>query len=579
MRFLAILAFLMTNLVFNGEAQRIKYKNLFPILQSKDYKTAEPQLLTFLEENNDEANAYFYLGEIIVSKLDSVEIFPTTEKYDSMINKAIAAYKKSIELVDDREVRKNDEYYAAYNRRDLRTGKFGIKKSDIHLDYENKIKAASKKKETVANLHELKEKSIQEFEQLTKEVSQLYESYSDESSFLLRSNDASRKTLKEVEDSYTNFKTTYQDFVDQLSSLNHPAYNPALNFVEITSWEGLKPLQADFTDFSIKIQDYAKYFDDLVKEIEEEVNPLKELLYKTDAELTESISTIREATDSLNFKNVIISEELKNGLNTYDDSQVILNLLKYKKRKSRSEFLSNKSLFPILVDSTNVYQRANLVEGYKDNLAAQYELIESIGQNLNERIINDFKLFLDSFEPSIQSYIETEKTVLKQKLDSVSQRSEFMARQIQFFNHGKDSIYLTPLIAATHNSSKYVIKTIELDSMLLIGGVFDNTPFLASAGFDMSIIDFKLYEDTTLSISNMLLLNENLLVNFDSDLEEEEQQFIEYLSPDLNQIWTFEYQSSSTLGKAKVEAGIFFLYDQEGQVLNTLNSQGEVIGN
>jgi hypothetical protein len=84
---------------------------LFPVLQSKDYKAAEPQLLKFLEDNDDEANAYFYLGEIIVSKLDSVEFFPSTEKYDSMTNLAIESYKKAISLVDEREVRKNDEYY------------------------------------------------------------------------------------------------------------------------------------------------------------------------------------------------------------------------------------------------------------------------------------------------------------------------------------------------------------------------------------------------------------------------------------------------------------------------------------
>ncbi|WP_375577680.1 hypothetical protein ABWH96_11525 [Marivirga tractuosa] len=578
MRIFIITFFFLMYFVTSAEAQRIRYKNLFPILQSKDYKTAEPQLLKFLEDNDNEANAYFYLGEIIVSKLDSIEVFPTTEKYDSMANRAISAYKRAIELVDDREVRKNDEYYAAYNRRDLRTGKFGIKKSDIHLDYETKIKTVTKKKETVSSLYELKENSVKAYDQLTKTSREFYQSYPDESSFLLRSNSDNLKALQEVEVAYSEFIETYNQFVDELKSLNHPAYNPELKIVDITNWEGLKPIKSDFSDFTITVQDYAKYLTDLKQKIEIEVNPLKELLYKTDAELTEAISKNKNATDSSSIKKIMISEELKNGLNTFDKSEVILNLLKYKKRKSQSVILVNQSIYPVLKDSTNIYQRANLVQDYKESLASQLELIEFIEENINERIILDFKLFLDKFQPSIESYIKTEKTILEQKLDSVSKRSDFMANQIQFFNHEKDSIFLTPLIAATNDSKKYVIKTIELDSMLLIGGLFDKTPFVASATFDMKINNFKLYRDSTLSISNMMLLNDNLLINFDSELDDTKQHRAEYLSLNLQELWKFEYQSNSTLGDAKVEAGIFFLYDQNGKVLSTLNSQGEKIG-
>lgn len=146
MRLILLITILCSSFVFNSYSQRVRYKNIFPLLQSKDYISAEPLLLQFLQENDDEANAYFYLGEIINSKLDTVEIFPSTEKYDSMANLAIDSYKKAISLVDDRELRKNDDYYMAYNRRDLRTGKFAIKKSDVHLDYENKIASVSRKK-------------------------------------------------------------------------------------------------------------------------------------------------------------------------------------------------------------------------------------------------------------------------------------------------------------------------------------------------------------------------------------------------------------------------------------------------
>lgn len=560
------------------EAQRIRYKNLFPILQSKDYKAAEPQLLQFLEDNDDEANAYFYLGEIIVSKLDTVRIFPSTSKFDSLANLAIDAYKKSISLVDDREVRRNDDYYAAYNRRDLRTGKFGIKISDIHLDYENKIKEITEKKELIAEIYALKEKLFKEYEQFSKIVNVFYEAYPDESAFILRANSKDNEDLKKIIDQYNEFIIDYNEFSTKLKSLKHPLYKPQLAIIEIESWDGLKPIQSDLNSFSITIQDYENYLKSLSDKIEAEVKPLKDLLFKTDAALDEGIAKNKDVKDSADVQKMDIPNELKSGLSKLDKSEVILNLLKYKIQKSKTDLLTNENLYPVLTDSSNIYQRANIVEKYKEELSAQLELIRVVDETINDRTVTDFQLFFDGFEPSIEGYINTEKTILEQKLNNVTQRSETMARQIQFFTNENDSIYLTPLIAATKESKKYVIKTIELDSMLLVGGLIVDDPFVASAGFDMKIKSFKLL-DSAFTVNNMLLINNNLLINLRSEGENKKSQILRYLSSNLEEIWKLEYESESTLGDAKVEAGIYFIYDEDGNVLKTLNSVGEIIGN
>jgi|GEM_PF-4622408 hypothetical protein len=560
------------------EAQRIRYKNLFPILQSKDYKAAEPQLLQFLEDNDDEANAYFYLGEIIVSKLDTVRIFPSTSKFDSLANLAIDAYKKSISLVDDREVRRNDDYYAAYNRRDLRTGKFGIKISDIHLDYENKIKEITEKKELIAEIYALKEKLFKEYEQFSKIVNVFYEAYPDESAFILRANSKDNEDLKKIIEQYNEFIIDYNEFSTKLKSLKHPLYKPQLAIIEIESWDGLKPIQSDLNSFSITIQDYENYLKSLSDKIEAEVKPLKDLLFKTDAALDEGIAKNKDVKDSADVQKMEIPNVLKSGLSKLDKSEVILNLLKYKIQKSKTDLLTNENLYPVLIDSSNIYQRANIVEKYKEELSAQLELIRVVDETINDRTVTDFQLFFDGFEPSIEGYINTEKTILEQKLNNVTQRSETMARQIQFFTNENDSIYLTPLIAATKESKKYVIKTIELDSMLLVGGLIVDDPFVASAGFDMKIKSFKLL-DSAFTVNNMLLINNNLLINLRSEGENKKSQILRYLSSNLEEIWKLEYDSESTLGDAKVEAGIYFIYDEDGNVLKTLNSAGEIIGN
>lgn len=579
MRLFIIVSLLVIGFNSKSDAQRIRYKNLFPILQSKDYKTAEPQLLKYLEDNDDEANAYFYLGEIIVSKLDSIEIFPTTEKYDSMANKAIEAYKKAITLVDDREVRKNDEYYAAYNRRDLRTGKFEIKKSDIHLDYENKIKAVSKKTELIKEIHELKAQSADKYKNLNIKVEEFYNAYPDEISFVLRANSFDIEASQEIINSFKKFTDVFRNFVDKLNSLNHPAYSPELKTVEIVNWDGLKPIQAELSDFSVSVQDYEQYLSQLNEQIDNQVKELKSLLFRTDAKFNEAISKNRTAIDSTQIQKMTISEELKTALKKYDKSDVIVNLLRYKQYKSQSELLRNQNIYPVLRDSSNIYQRANLVEDYQHKLNDQYDLLVNLDEKLNERIVKNFQLFMDGFMPSIEAYLETELTIAKQKLDSATKRSELMASQIKFFVYDSDSIYMTPMIAANRQSSNYIMNTIELDSLLLIGGVLKKQPFIAMAGFDMQINKLEILRDSTFTINNMFLLNSNLMLNLRNINQENTIQFLFYFSPNLEEIWSLEYENEATLGDAKVEAGIFFIYDQDGNVLKTLNSQGEIIGN
>lgn len=579
MRFILLISIFCFSIVFNSSSQRIKYKNVFPLLQSKDYKSAEPLLLKFLEDNDDEANAYFYLGEIIGSKLDTVEIFPSTKKYDSMVNLAVESYKKAIELVDDREVRKNDEYYIAYNRRDLRTGKFGIKTSDVHLDYENKIAAVSSRKELIHELHQLKTEIISLYEEFKNDVKDFYSSYPDESSFMLRANADDREALSKILKSFNNFTSQYSTFADKVNALNHPLYQAELKFSAINKWNDLKPKEINFSDFKINIQDYDTYLSQLDSKIETEVRPIKELLLKTDNDFNNALKLNESVEDSAAIKDMIIPDELKTGLAQLDNKNLVYDLLRYKQLKNRSALLTNINLFPVLTDSSNIYQRTNIFKKYKSRLSDQLELIKSIESKINDRIKLDFATYFAGFKPSIDAYINTEKTILEKKYEDVAEKSKKMEIDIQYFTTETDTIYITPLNAAAHNGEKFVLDIIESDTSLLLVGSWNKQPFVANAGFDMKINYKVIEDDTTYIVNKMLDLNNNVLVNFKSIEEENQSQLLLYLSYKMEELWRLEFESENMLGDAKEEAGIFFLYDESGKVLKTLNANGEVIGN
>ncbi|MCZ6899796.1 MAG: hypothetical protein O7F74_06130, partial [Bacteroidetes bacterium] len=134
--FAALLLLFLSNSLYS---QKIKYKDLFPLLNAKKYEDAEPFLRNYLFKEPDHANANYQMGLIFQSKINDLDILKEVDQLQVLTDSAVLYFKKSKELINEKEIKKKDEFYQAFNRRDLRSGKFGIKLSDVHFDIENRI--------------------------------------------------------------------------------------------------------------------------------------------------------------------------------------------------------------------------------------------------------------------------------------------------------------------------------------------------------------------------------------------------------------------------------------------------------
>src|SRR5688572_14470038 len=126
-------------LVQTAYGQKVKYKDIFALLSTKQYESAEPFLKKYLKENDDNPNAFLYMGIIYHEKANKEDILRQTARTTGYMDSEIYFYDKAYKAITEKEVKRNDEYYQAYNRRDLRTGEFGVKLSDIQFDLEKKM--------------------------------------------------------------------------------------------------------------------------------------------------------------------------------------------------------------------------------------------------------------------------------------------------------------------------------------------------------------------------------------------------------------------------------------------------------
>jgi tetratricopeptide (TPR) repeat protein len=130
---------LLSFIVSTSFGQKIKYKDIFGLLNTKRYEEAEPFLKRYLKETDDNPNAFLYMGIIYQEKSAKDDVLKQTKRAMAHMDSAIFFYDKAYKSINEKEVKRNDEFYQAYNRRDLRTGEFGVKLSDIQFDLEKKI--------------------------------------------------------------------------------------------------------------------------------------------------------------------------------------------------------------------------------------------------------------------------------------------------------------------------------------------------------------------------------------------------------------------------------------------------------
>jgi len=134
---ITMLALSLTFLQLTIYAQRlIKYEDLFVLLNAKQYEQAEPFLKRYLKQNEPNPNAYLFMGAIYQDKLANINDESLAMNYT---DSAILYYSKAISKLSISHLNSNIEYYQAYTRKDLRTGKFGIQFEDILYDINRRI--------------------------------------------------------------------------------------------------------------------------------------------------------------------------------------------------------------------------------------------------------------------------------------------------------------------------------------------------------------------------------------------------------------------------------------------------------
>ncbi|MBL7871283.1 MAG: hypothetical protein JNM78_06715 [Cyclobacteriaceae bacterium] len=342
-------------------AQKVKYKDLIELLNAKQYEMAEPFLKRYLQSETDNPSAYLYMGIIYQENSSKNDILKETETLLNNIDSAIFFLNKALPMLTEKEIKRHDENYQVYVRRDPRTAEFAIKQSDIQLDIETRVKALKEKKEKLKPLKSNFLQAQKLYEKANVLFKAIQEKYASENEMFLRSEESLLAELNTLSLVFDSCQLAFKNYKTILPELGKTGYNQQQALLKIDDFKKDGLTTTDFMLSDLKVWDYSGWVKKSVETIQKEIVPMRDQLVAYDVEINKLREKLKK--DSVSVKNELskLADKLPYiQLNKFDTNPMPAELFSMKivELEYLSGLIANKHLH----DSASVIVRMNCIK-------------------------------------------------------------------------------------------------------------------------------------------------------------------------------------------------------------------------
>ncbi len=449
-RFLSILVFVLLPVL--GFTQKLKYKDIFNLLSTNQFEAAEPFLKRYVRETPDNPNAFLYLGIIYDKKSQTVDILRNTTESINYMDSALLLYDRAYKTIDEKELKKNKDNYIMYFRRDLRTGEYGVKISDVRFEIET---STNNLRERIDKVKMVKH-YFSQAENLYSSSNELYRSlqatYPTERELYLQSDENTLKALATLSVRFDSCTKAFDHYKISIGNIPKSGYTPVWNLVEIRDFNKDGIEMVNFYENNVRAWDYKGYADNVRNLIVKELNPIRDNLVKYDIEINKLRQRLVE--DSISVKSdliKIVDNLLKERISKFDPDPLPLAILAMK--AAELEYLSTIVENRKVNTADDVVVKLQLTSKVDKDLKKLDSIssllvqrnIEEEAKNYQHYIANTFSndSMLKSYVKAKKDYTEREKRKLKRELD-------FHREALRWIVTENDSIPLEKGIADTN---------------------------------------------------------------------------------------------------------------------------------
>ncbi len=398
---------------------QIKFKDLFPTFMGMSNQELKTALKQYLVTDQDHPNANFRLALVYEKNYRTAD--PLTEYEYALANaeQAKLRYIKSKQLVDDREVSRNNEYYfpvfKTYDAKGKPDVPFDIVSKKITNGYDScqlfisRIPAIYLNFTKSVNFYD---KAVKEFAALNNEFRSLEDLY------LYYDNDIANR-LTDLKSNYDSAHHYFDRYLELTKSYPIAYHKQSYHIKPIVTYrlDGLIT-RMNFLVNDVEFWDYASWVDHVKKNVTNDIANLRAKLIQNEDKLDESLKNILNSTGE-NIKTYHPEKQLVFNLNNYDKQSLVLALLDYKTFK-QDWLIKNKNNPD---DSVNHERNAQILSDLIYSNRSADTLMEQVKTRLLPEKVRKHKDFLERYygsEGGLKKYVNEESDFISKTFTEYS---------------------------------------------------------------------------------------------------------------------------------------------------------------
>jgi hypothetical protein len=323
--------------------QRVKYKDLVVQLPSLSPEQQKNKLKEYVSEDLDHPNANFRLALLYEHNYRNTD--PLTSFAFTMANaeQARIRYLKARQLCDQREVDRNNEYYAPIFKMVDDKGRPSVPFATVSAKITGGYDSAGIFMEKMPAIYKAFTKSVNAYDQAVKIFALINMRYpSPEDLYMLYD--------KDLDVPFTNLKASYDTCIAALNQYlaltkAYPLKGHQQTFqvkpIETYHLDGLIT-RLTFLTPTIELWDYGTWVDKTRKIVQTEIAELRKHLVETNDHLDQTLKKISTSSDTQMPGLTSIDKHVAFTLNNFDRQSVIQSLMDYKQFKEQWD-IENRS--------------------------------------------------------------------------------------------------------------------------------------------------------------------------------------------------------------------------------------------
>ncbi|MBL7843417.1 MAG: hypothetical protein JNK44_06105 [Cyclobacteriaceae bacterium] len=440
-------------LPFGSVAQKLKYKEIFNLLDAKEYEKAEPFLRSYINETKSvEPSAYLFMATIYEQKTAKDDVLKNVQQSFTNIDSALFFFDKAYATINEKEFKgSSKDYYAMYSKRDLRSGEFGVKLLDVQFIIEKSTAALKERKDKVKMVNYYFTQAEEYYKGAYTLFDSLQNSFPGEREFYLRADEAVLKKLTDLSSRYESAKKAFDSYKVSSGNLGKTGYNHSWSVSEIKNFKKEGNTLTDFYQDKLEVWDYKKFADQSIALVNNELKPIRENLLKYDIEINKLREKLKN--DSVSVKSdltKLVASLLSEKLKKFDPDPLPMNVFAVK--------VANLEYRSTLVEHIKGDKKNDVFERLKQT---EHELkallkLDSVASklqsvNIDEEALNYKTFVAEAYTNTVllKSYAKAEKEYADREKKIKEKELTVRKRAMQWLVQGNDSI---PLFADTPTS-------------------------------------------------------------------------------------------------------------------------------